>query len=81
MAKYLGSYHNDVTIIPFRQLKKQLDIPGGIKLAQDILNQSEETESNNEPRHWALRVTFDDGGCNACRNQWDFTRSKRLLFK
>jgi CheY-like chemotaxis protein len=32
MAKYLGSYHSNVTVVPFRQLKKQLDIPGGIQL-------------------------------------------------
>ena len=35
MAKYLGSYHNNVTVTPFRQLKKQLDIPGGIQLTQN----------------------------------------------
>jgi len=31
MAKYLGKYHNNVTVMPFRELKKHLEIPGGVK--------------------------------------------------
>jgi ribosomal protein S25 len=28
MARYLGKYHSNVTVTPFRQLRRQLDIPG-----------------------------------------------------
>jgi hypothetical protein len=59
MAKYLGSYHSNVTVTPFRELKKQLDIPGGVsipKTAQEVADNQQE-----QPRKWQIKVTFDDG--------------------
>lgn len=36
MARYLNRYHSNVTVIPFRALKKSLQIVGGIKLAKVV---------------------------------------------
>ena len=32
MSRYLGKYHNNVTVTPFRTLRKQLEIPGGVRI-------------------------------------------------
>lgn len=32
MARYIGRYHSDVSVVPFRELKKKLEVPGGVKL-------------------------------------------------
>ena len=32
MAKYLGKYHHNVTVMPFRELRKHLEIPGGVRI-------------------------------------------------
>ena len=32
MARYLSRYHGNVTVMPFRELRKHLEIPGGIRI-------------------------------------------------
>jgi hypothetical protein len=32
MARYLNRYHPHVSVVPFRELKKQLDVPGGVRI-------------------------------------------------
>lgn len=61
MSKYLNTYHSNVKVIPFRQLKKQLDIAGGIKLAQSLSNSTGESDSTEAPRLFNIKVTFKDG--------------------
>lgn len=34
MARYIGRYHSDVSVVPFRELKKSLEIAGGIHLSK-----------------------------------------------
>jgi len=32
MARYLRKYHSNVSVVPFRELRKSLEVPGGIRL-------------------------------------------------
>lgn len=61
MSKYLNTYHSNVKVVPFRQLKKQLNITGGITLAKSLSNPIEESDSAKVPRRFSIEVTFKDG--------------------